>query len=157
MGVHRFAALPAGWFFGLLFFLGLFGAAFLSDVAAFEVMVAGLTDNTRLSRRQATWLAAGAVMLLAVPPMVNLRVFVPWDLTFGSGMQTLGSLVAVLAVGWSLDRAAALGELAGEYGGRAPRHVLLLYAWLRWVVPAAIVAIGLWWLATEVLGVAGPG
>ena len=52
---EMFAAIPAGWFFGLIFFLALFAAAFLSDVAAFEVMVAGLTDNTRLQRRQAIW------------------------------------------------------------------------------------------------------
>jgi hypothetical protein len=45
-----FAAMPMGWLFGLLFFAGLFGAGYLSDIAAFEVLVAGLTDNTRLSR-----------------------------------------------------------------------------------------------------------
>jgi NSS family neurotransmitter:Na+ symporter len=153
-----FAALPAGWVFGLLFFLGLFGAAYLSAVAAFEVLVAGLTDSTRLSRRRAVWATAGAVMLLALPPMVNLRVFVPWDLTFGSGMQTLGALLAVVAVGWSLDRSAALRELAGgSPEGPAPRRVVLLYYWLRYAVPAAILAVGVWWLATEVLGAGGPG
>ena len=39
-----FAAMPAGSLFGFLFFGGLFGAAYLSDVAAFETLVAGLTD-----------------------------------------------------------------------------------------------------------------
>ena len=45
-----FAAMPVGWLFGLLFFVGLFGAGYLSDIGAFEVLVAGLTDNTRLTR-----------------------------------------------------------------------------------------------------------
>ncbi len=148
-----FAALPAGWLFGALFFLGLAGAAFLSDLAAFEVLVAGLTDNTRLSRRRAVWAVAGAVFLLALPPMVSLEVFVPWDLTFGSGFQTLGALLAVLAVGWGIDRAAALRELAGEpTPGGAGFRIVLLHAWLRYAVPAAILAVGLWWLASEVLG-----
>jgi NSS family neurotransmitter:Na+ symporter len=149
-----FAALPAGWLFGALFFLGLFGAAFLSDLAAFEVLVAGLTDNTRLSRRAAVWTVAGAVLLLALPPMVSLEVFVPWDLTFGSGFQTLGALLAVLAVGWGIGRADALRELtAGAGTGKAQGFwIVLLHAWLRWVVPLAILLVGLWWLTGDVLG-----
>lgn len=152
-----FAALPLGWLFGALFFLGLAGAAFLSDLAAFEVLVAGLTDNTRLSRRGAVWTVAGAVFLLALPPMVSLAVFVPWDLTFGSGFQTVGALLAVLAVGWGIGRAAALRQLSGELASRSTEGrigfwIHLLHAWLRYVVPAAILAVGLWWLASEVLG-----
>ncbi len=143
-----FARMPAGWLFGLLFFVGLGGAAYLSGVAAFEVLVAGLTDNTRWSRRQAVWAMAALVFLLAVPPMRNLRVFVAWDLTFGSGMQTLGALLAVVTVAWSMDRAAALREL----GGQTPRAATVwLYRWLRFVVPGAIVLVGVWWFLTEVV------
>ena len=89
-----FARMPFGTLLGALFFIGLFAAAYLSDVAAFEVLVAGLTDNTRLERRGAVWLMATIVFVVAIPPMINLRIFVPWDMTFGSGMQTLGSLLA---------------------------------------------------------------
>jgi NSS family neurotransmitter:Na+ symporter len=137
-----FARIPAGWLFGLLFFLGLGAAAFLSDIAALEVLIAGLADNTRLSRRRATWIMASLVLLLAVPAMLNMRVFTRWDLTFGSGMQTLGALLAVLTLGWAMDRGRALRALD------APRW---LYLWVRWVIPAAIGLVGVWWLATEVL------
>jgi NSS family neurotransmitter:Na+ symporter len=147
-----FAQIPGGWAFGTLFFLALGGAAYLSAVAAFEVLIAGLTDNTSLDRRRATWTVAALVFLLALPPMINMRIFVPWDLTFGSGFQTLGALVAVVAVGWALKRGAVLGELAG---GDPSRSTLLLYYWIRFVIPAAIVAVGVWWLLTEVLGVVG--
>jgi SNF family Na+-dependent transporter len=41
-----------GWLFGLIFFLGLFRAAFLSDVAAFEVLVGGIVDNTKFNRKK---------------------------------------------------------------------------------------------------------
>lgn len=143
-----FAQIPVGWLFGFLFFTGLFGAAYLSDVASFEVLIAGLTDNTRLTRARATWLASALVFLAAIPPMVSMSVFVPWDLTFGSGMQTLGALLAVLTVGWSMKRSAVLAELAGR--GLAPRW--LLY-WIRFVIPGAILAVGLWWVASELLGV----
>ena len=149
-----FAQIPAGGFFGLLFFAGLFGAAFLSDVAAFEVLVAGLTDNTRLGRTKAVWLMAGVVFLFALPPMINMKVFVPWDLTFGSGMQTLGALLSVVTVGWVMRRADVLRELTA--GGRTPMHTAL-YLWLKFVVPVMIALVGVWWLMTDVLGVAGGG
>lgn len=144
-----FARVPAGGLFGLLFFVGLLAAAFLSAVAGFEVLVAALTDHTRLSRRRAVWLLAGLVYLFALPPMVNLRIFVPWDLTFGSGFQIVGSLLAVVTVGWCLDRSDVLAELGGPHPSRRVRW---LYVWLRYAVPAALLLAGGWWLATEVLG-----
>ncbi len=144
-----FDQMAFGWLFGLLFFGGLLGAAYLSDVGAFEVLVAGLTDSTGLDRRRAVGWLSLAVFLCSVPPMINMRIFVPWDLTFGSGMQTLGALVAVLAVGWTIRRSTVLAELGGDRPA-----VRCLYLWLRWVVPAAITSVGLWWLATEVLGLA---
>lgn len=147
-----FARVPAGWLFGFAFFGALFGAAYLSDIAAFEVLVAGITDNTRLGRRRAVWLVAGAVFLLSLPPTVSMRVFLPWDLTFGSGMQTLGALLAVLTVGWAIRRSDALAELGAGGGRPFPRW---LYYWLRFVIPGALVLVGAWWLLTDVLGVVG--
>ena len=114
------------------------GAAYLSDVAAFEVLVAGVTDNTRLSRKSAVWLVAGGVFLLAIPPMINMRIFVPWDLTFGSGMQTLGALIAVVTFGWFLPRHVAEREI----GSGIPRIAAqALYYSLRFVVPGAILLV----------------
>ena len=145
-----FADLPAGWLFGTIFFIGLAGAAYLSDVAALEVLVAGLTDNTKITRTRAVWWVAGLVFLFALPPMINMGVFVPWDLTFGSGMQTFGALVAVLTVGWALNRADVVRELSS---GSASPPPAWLYPWLRYVIPFAILTIGVWWLMTEVFGV----
>ena len=145
-----FGQIPLGGFFALLFFLALFGAAYLSDVAAFEVLVAGLTDNTRLSRTQAVWLMAAIVFLIAVPPMINMEIFVPWDLTFGSGMQTLGALLSVVTVAWVIRRSEALKELTAE-GDTAPPT--WLYYWMRFVIPGAILLVGLWWVLTDLLGV----
>jgi NSS family neurotransmitter:Na+ symporter len=138
-----FAALPAGWFFGLIFFLGLFGAAYLSDVAAFEVLVAGIVDNTRLKRKKATLLICTTSFILAIPPLMNLKIFVPWDLTFGSGMQTLGSLLAVITAAWCIKRAEVLKGLTE--GMRNPFSVVI-YWWMRIVIPAAIIFVGVNWL-----------
>ena len=137
-----FARIPTGWLFGVLFFLGLFGAGYLSDIAALEVLIAGLTDNLGWTRRRATWTMAGVVFLFAIPPMLNMRVFVPWDLTFGSGMQTFGALLAALTIGWAMNRSRALAAL------NAPRW---LYLWIRYVIPGAILLVGAWWVWTELL------
>ena len=144
-----FAAIPLGWLFGFLFFAGLFGAAYLSDVAAFEVLVAGLTDNTGIGRTRAVWIMSGVVFLFAIPPSINMGIFVPWDLTFGSGMQTLGSLVAVVTIGWCVNRSAALKALAEEGGPAVPAW---LFYWIRFGIPMAILSVGVWWLMTSVFG-----
>ena len=87
-----------------------------------------------------------------------MRIFVPWDLTFGSGAQTAGVLVAVLAVGWGLKRSAVLKELAGGSEEAAPvPYAGFLYLWIRWVIPAAILAVGGWWVLSDVLRVVPAG
>jgi NSS family neurotransmitter:Na+ symporter len=143
-----FAAIPAGWLFGLLFFVGLLGAGYLSGIAAFEVLVAALTDNTRLGRRTVVWLIAAVAFVIAIPPMFNNAIFIPWDLTFGSGMQTLGALVAAVTVGWAMTRADALRALS--VGAKRPVPEWL-YLWIRWVIPGALLLVGVWWLVTDVL------
>jgi NSS family neurotransmitter:Na+ symporter len=138
-----FASMPVGWIFGFLFFLALFGAAFLSEVAAFEVLVGGLVDSARLGRRKAVVVVCGAVWVLAVPPMINTRIFFPWDLFFGSGMQVLGSFLAVVTAAWFIRKAELLEELGKGSGRSFPR---LVYWWIRLAIPAAIVLVGINWL-----------
>ena len=147
-----FSILPGGRVFGLLFFFSLGGVAFLSAVAAFEVLIAGITDNTTTNRRAATFGLALGVFGLSLPPMLNMRVFVPWDLTFGSGLQTAGVLLAVLTVGWALDRREVLKQLRLVEKDRISG---LLLFWIRWVIPAAILLVGSWWFVTEAFPVLG--
>ncbi len=144
---QTFSKMPAGWLFGTLFFFGLFGAAFLSDIAAFEVLVGGITDNTKISRRKAVWIVCLIVFFLAIPPMINFKVFVPWDLTFGSGMQVLGSLMAVLTTIWCIRRAELLKELSKGQNKQVPK---ILYLWMKYAVPAAILFVGINWLLESV-------
>lgn len=145
-----FATIPVGWLFGALFFAGLFGAAWLSAIAALEVLVAGLTDNTRLTRRRAILLVSCLCWLAALPPSVNNAIFVPWDLVFGSGMQTLGALCAAVAFGWFVKRGDALAQLSSG-GSAAPAWLVV---WIRYGIPAAIASVGVWWLLTAVFKLA---
>ncbi|MDT8341136.1 MAG: sodium-dependent transporter [Longimicrobiales bacterium] len=144
-----FAQLPAGWLFGLLFFAALGGAALLSGIAAFQVLVDAADEVLGWERRRAVRTLALATFVLALPPMVNLRIFVPWDLTFGSGGQTFGAVVAVVTVGWALHRGHLLRQLGGDHPG--PLDGLLAW-WLRWIIPAAVAGAAAWWLLTDVFG-----
>ena len=145
-----FNMMPAGWLFGLLFFLGLFGAAYLSDVAALEVLVGGIVDNTKIGRTKAVILCGLIVLLLALPPMINFKIFVPWDLIFGSGMQALGSLVAAITATWCIKKSEALKELSK---GNQRTFPVFLYWWMRIVIPAAILFVGINWFLDAVFGV----
>ena len=145
-----FAQMPGGALFGALFFLGLFGAAYLSDVAAFEVLVAGLVDNMGVTRRRAIVWMSMAVGVVSLIPMVNLKIFVAWDLTFGSGMQTLGALLTVITAGWFVQRSMLLAQIGKPGVSRA-----LLVVSIRYLIPIAMVAVGAWWLLTDVLGWVG--
>ena len=83
--------------------------------------------------------------------MIHPGFFLPWDLPFGSGGQTFGALVAVVTVGWVMNRATLLEQIAGDTPSAADRALI---HWLRWVVPTAVMAAALWWLFTDVLGAA---
>jgi NSS family neurotransmitter:Na+ symporter len=145
-----FAMMPIGWVFGLLFFLGLFGAAYLSDVAAFEVLVGGAVDNSKIERKKAVFFICGIVYVLSIPPMINFKIFLPWDLAFGSGMQALGSLLAVITAAWCIKRSESLKELSA---GRRKPFPLFLYWWIRIVVPSAILFVGINWLLEYVFNI----
>ena len=96
-------------------------------------------------------LISSAVFLIAIPPSINNGIFIPWDLTFGSGMQTLGCLLAVITVGWCMHRSVALREMSRAGGPTVPTW--LIY-WIRFGIPTAVLSVGIWWLLTSVFGVA---
>jgi NSS family neurotransmitter:Na+ symporter len=79
--------------------------------------------------------------------MINMKIFFPWDLIFGSGMQTLGTLMAVITAAWCIKRSEALRELANE--SVRPFH-RILYLWMRFVIPVAVLFIGVKWLVEVV-------
>lgn len=131
-----FALMPGGRALGSAFLLALLLMAFLSAVAGLVVCAGGLRDllGERIGRRTAIAAVAALEALLMWPSAHSPALIGRLDLIFGSGMQIFGALVAVLGLGWGLDRAAALAQL----GGPGARPWL---AWLRWAVPAVLLII----------------
>jgi SNF family Na+-dependent transporter len=121
-------------------------------LAGLAIFPAGFVDTFGWTRRRAVWTVDAGSLVLAVPPMIDLRIFVPRDLRFGSGGQTFGALVAVVTIGWVMNRATLLEEIAGPDPSAADRALI---HWLRWVVPTAVTAAAVWWLVTDILGIVG--
>ena len=136
-----FAAMPGGSWFGPVFFAALFLAAFLSALAALEVIVNSAVPWTGWSRRRVIITVIAVQIPLAMPSMVSAD-YLQWsDLLWGSTMQPIGSALTLIGLGYFVSRGRALAE-AGRGASRPPGRLWLF--WIRRVIPAAIVAVLLW-------------
>ena len=131
-----FAQIPAGALFATLFFGFLFFAAFLSDVAAIEVLVAGVVDELGWERNKSIVMFCGAVLLLGIVPMLSLDYILKSDLFWGSTMQPVGSVIALLGLAWVVGLGKALEEVNRGNAGRPVGR--LWFYWIKYVVPLGI-------------------
>lgn len=139
-----FAAMPGGAVVGGVFFGALFLTAFLSAIAAMEVLVDGVGHYFGWRRGRALAILVVLQMLVALPSMHNMSFLVWNDLVWGSTMQPIGSALTLIALGWFVNRGNTLAEInRGSSIAIGPFWIF----WIRWVVPAAIVVILIsgWW------------
>ena len=73
---NLFSQMPAGQWFGAVFFLLLILAAITSAAALHEVLTSTLTDLVGVRRRTANWLLAGVVALSSMPIILSQG---PWS------------------------------------------------------------------------------
>lgn len=137
-----FALMPGGRWLGVAFLAAFVLMAFLSALAALEVGLVGLRDagGGRWSRRRMALALFVVETVLMLPSALWPSIIGTLDLLFGSGMQSLGALAAVLALGWSARGKQAMAELFTAPVGRWQAGFVF---WLRWVVPAALLVIAL--------------
>jgi NSS family neurotransmitter:Na+ symporter len=132
-----FQQMRGGAIFGALFFLGLTCIAFLSGVAAIEVLVGSLVDARGWSRGRTAWCVAGMLVVIGYPAMRSLDYIVWSDLLWGSTMQPVGSVAAMSALAWGLGRRVARQQL--EHEGSVPGWVTYWIFAIRYIVPAAVI------------------
>ncbi|GAB6879830.1 sodium-dependent transporter [Halorubrum gandharaense] len=148
---EAFAQMPFGGVFGLLFFGLLFFAAIAPSVSMLEVGVASVTRTTNLSRRAATVVATGGIILLGLPSALSYSAVdltlagVPvLDLLDGSvgafGLPVAALLVAV-GFTWYRDSAALRAEF-----GSSPVLPLVKY-----VIPPMLGVVTAYRFATDPL------
>ena len=139
-----FAAMPGGSIVVGVFFGALFLAAFLSAIAAMEVLVDGVGHYFGWSRGKALAVLVVLQLVVALPSMASSR-FLGWnDLVWGSTMQPIGSALTLVALGWFVSRGKTLAEI--NQGSSIPIGQFWIF-WIRWAIPAAIVVILVsgWW------------
>ncbi len=133
-----FARMPAGAWFGVVFFLSVFMVAMLSLIAAYEVIATALEESLAWSRRRSLLVIAAAEIALALPAYTVAGYIGTSDLIWGSTMQPLGAALAVIALTWCVGRVGTLEEMRSATGPVVPAF---LFYWLKYVIPTAILLI----------------
>ena len=148
-----FNALPAGRFWGSLFFLFMSFAAMTTVIAVFENIVSYAIDILHWSRTKAVIINALIIAVLSIPCALGFNVL-SWIQPLGKGsgildledfivsnnLLPLGSMVFLIFCcsknGWGWDNFIAEAD-AGE-GIRFPRK---LRFYITWILPAIVFAI----------------
>jgi NSS family neurotransmitter:Na+ symporter len=139
-----FARIPGGSLVAVFFFGALFMAAFLSAVAALEVLVDGMGVYFGWSRKRALLALVVVEMAASLAPMASPDYLMWSDLVWGSTMQPVGSALALVGLAWFVSRGRVLEEVNR---GASIRVGALWLFWIRYLVPAVIAAVLIygWW------------
>lgn len=133
-----FEQMPAGHFVGSVFLFALTTIAILSLVSAYEVMINGWVSKEGLNwTKRRALISLGLIEIIICIPTAHFPQLIGWlDLIFGSGMQVLGSGLAVLALCWGLGKSVTLKQLQ-----LSPQLSNFFFFWLKYVIPAVLFVI----------------
>lgn len=146
-----FQQMPGGMLWGILFFLLLAVAALTSSVSLLEVVTAYVSEELKIKRRTAVFLATGLITVVGIfcslsqgsfdnLRIAGLNIFDFLDVLSSNYLLPLGGLLTSLFVGWRMKKEDLLDELSN--GGRLKVRALgLLRLTLRWIAPVAILAV----------------
>lgn len=130
-----FQQMPVGDLFGAIFFGSVFAVALLSLVAAYEVIVAALGDGLAWSRRRALVAVGLSQIALSVPALVINGYIGVSDLIWGTTMQPVGAVIAVIALTWCIGTRRALEEMRRNSCLPVP---VWLFHWIKYGIPVGI-------------------
>lgn len=110
-----FQQMAGGYFFSLIFFVLLAVAAITSTISLLEVIVAFFTEELKLKRRAATWIATAIVSVFGVMAALSggvmsevklfgLTVFNLLEFTSANILLPLGGFCIVMFVAWFFGR-----------------------------------------------------
>ncbi|MBZ4676010.1 MAG: sodium-dependent transporter [Anaerophaga sp.] len=142
-----FNQMVGGYFFGLLFFVLLTIAALTSSISLLEVVVAYFTEELKLKRKRATWIAAGITGILGIVCAFNSSVFNVFDKFSSNILLPLGGLLIVIFVGWVIGPTMPREEI--EADGRKAHYYKGFLFIIKFVAPVAIALVflkGLGWI-----------
>lgn len=135
-----FSVMPGGRILGSGFLLALTLIALLSAMAAIEAIVGSISEELRIRSSRTRMIIAILIIEAAVmlPSALDPSIVGTLDLIFGSGMQMLGSVIAIITVTWGLGQIKTRLQIFGEASGGW--HTNYFY-WLKWVVPGVMLVV----------------
>lgn len=132
-----FAVIPGGRLIGSLFMIALSLVAFLSLIAAFQVPLSSL--KLKGIRPERLILLFGLLQIvLTFPSAFFPQIIGILDLIFGSGMQVLGSVLAITGVWWGAGRSTYRESLFSDQSSRVAGLSMI---WFRFVIPVTLLAV----------------
>jgi NSS family neurotransmitter:Na+ symporter len=131
-----FAILPAGRWIGSLFLLALGLVAFLSLIAAFQVPLSSL--QLTISKKKMYLVFCLLQIIISIPSAFYPELIGVLDLVFGSGMQVLGSMMAILGVWWGAKNTIFVEVVFDNQSSLLKRFSMF---WFRWAIPATLVIV----------------
>ena len=143
-----FGSMPAGQWFGSLFFILLLLAAWTSAISLVEPAVAWLTESKRWSRMRATLSVTGIAWLLGIGSVLSFNLWsgpeFQWfgknffelkDYLASNILLPLGGLLIALFTAWAARRSLSEDELAMQFGFK------LWWFLIRYLAPLGILVI----------------
>ncbi len=140
-----FEQMPGGYFFALLFFVLLSVAALTSTISVLEVIVAYMSEELNITRKQATILGTASVAVLGVFASNSSMVFKVLNYTSATILLPLGGLLIVLFIGWFYNKGKVKDEITndGKFSSWFFKPFILL---VKYLAPIAIAAVFLYGL-----------
>lgn len=150
---YIFSQMPFGSVIAIIFFIILFLAAITSSISLFEVVVAYLVEEFKLSRVFSVicsiflFIALGVLCSLSQGVWADIKwfglcIFDFFDSLSANILMPLGGLVAALFVGWKLKRAVIVDELTSSGAVKINKALLefLIFA-IKYLAPITAIAI----------------
>ena len=150
---YIFSQMPLGGLVAILFFLSLIVAALTSSISLFEVGVAYLSEEKKMSRKKAVGLLfaiiwpIGVLCSLSFGPLSDIKIFGNTIFDFldklsANVLMTLGSLMVVIFVGWKMKKPDVFDEFTnGGTINKNARMFKIVWPIIRYVAPVVILAI----------------
>jgi len=131
-----FEQMPAGRVIGTFFLFSLTLIAFLSSTAAVQYLSSTLSNNSKIGFKKSVIVIGLFDLLLIIPCAFYSDIIPVLDLIFGSGMQVLGSCLAIISLCWFIGRKKAIFQIFGTSNNR---FNVYLFRWIKWAIPAALI------------------
>ena len=137
-----FASMPAGQYFGFLWFFLLFFAGLTSSVALMQPVITFFQDEYGLSHSKSVLITIGIVVVSVVMVIFVNQTVDEWDFWAGTIGIVLFGFIEVIMFMWVFGGENAWRELNRNELIKLPR---LFYYILRYVTPVFLFIIMIWW------------